>query len=105
MNCAITECPRAAHTRGYCRPHYQRLWRSGDPITPPSRLIDHVIVDRAVNGQWTGRLTRAEKETVVQRLDRMGVRSGDIAARVGFASRDSVGALRRRVRSRSAVAR
>jgi DNA-binding CsgD family transcriptional regulator len=105
MSCAVATCTHAAHTRGYCRPHYQRLWRGGSPVVPPSRLLDHVLVDRAVSGQPAGRLTVAEKEAAVRRMDRLGVPSSEIAARLGFASRNSVGALRRRGRARTGVAR
>lgn len=29
--CLMPDCDRRAAARGYCRRHYQRLWRHGDP--------------------------------------------------------------------------
>jgi len=35
--CAIVGCGRPLDTKGYCRSHYRRLWRHGDPLggSPP----------------------------------------------------------------------
>jgi hypothetical protein len=104
--CACTGCTRPLYARDCCRPHYQRLWRSGDPTIPPSRTVDHVAVDRAVAGLPVRRLTVAEKEAAVLKLTHLGVPAREIAERVGLAGRGSVVALRQRVRARSvAVAR
>lgn len=35
--CSVPECPSAVHCKGYCRPHYMRFYRYGDPCAggPP----------------------------------------------------------------------
>ena len=30
--CSIEECPEDAHTKGWCRTHYLRWYRQGDPL-------------------------------------------------------------------------
>lgn len=102
--CSLTTCPNPARSYGYCTTHSRNFLATGDPLVPPSRAVDPVAVERAVAGEPAGRLTVAEKEEAVRRLDRMGVGSSQIAARVGFASRNSVGALRRRLRTREVPA-
>jgi hypothetical protein len=34
--CAIAGCDRVAVTRGWCRKHYARWWRGGDPTGDPA---------------------------------------------------------------------
>ncbi len=33
--CTISGCERSPYARGWCRPHYMRWWRSGDPNGRP----------------------------------------------------------------------
>lgn len=40
--CACKGCCKPHHKKGYCRSHYWRLWRHGDPLagrTPPGDLL------------------------------------------------------------------
>lgn len=99
--CSIEDCGTRHYARRYCKPHYLRLLRSGDPTTAPSRMVDVIAVDRAVAGQYAGRLTIAEKEAALTRLDRAGVPSREIAVRLGLKDGNSVCAMRCRMRRRA----
>lgn len=43
MICAIDECTEASHARGWCKPHYDRFRRTGNPI----RCADERKADEA----------------------------------------------------------
>lgn len=30
--CSVSECQKISYCRGYCKAHYSRLWRNGDPV-------------------------------------------------------------------------
>jgi hypothetical protein len=32
MKCSVEGCTNPYHQKGYCRPHYMRWWRHGDPL-------------------------------------------------------------------------
>lgn len=58
--CAVQECGNPAHTRGWCRLHYQRWYRHGDALwtpTPPIRpltcTVDGCVRDNHKRGLCT----------------------------------------------------
>lgn len=55
--CAILECPKPHFSRGYCKPHYRKWRRWGDPLFEPlalkNRLARHVVSDSGC-WEWQG---------------------------------------------------
>lgn len=43
--CSIDGCTETAHGRGWCRPHYMRWWRWGDPLGAPAPRPTTCTVD------------------------------------------------------------
>lgn len=63
--CSVEECDKPTHGRGFCRPHYMRWWRYGDPLagrkarvpgkTWQERIHHYYIVDTDTGcWMWTG---------------------------------------------------
>ncbi|WP_030798890.1 hypothetical protein [Streptomyces sp. NRRL S-337] len=80
--CRVTGCPNPHGAKGLCAMHYERWKRHGDPQFVTVAEVDDVVVERTVLGDRPGRLTVAEREAVVRRLHRAGLRDGQIAERL-----------------------
>lgn len=78
-DCQVGGCPNRHSAKGYCAMHYERVQRHGDPTYVTHSEIDHVAVLRAVGGDRPDKLTVAEREAIVRRLHRQGLRDGQIA--------------------------
>lgn len=56
MLCSVSDCPQAAHTRGWCPKHYARWRRHGDPLggTPFDRgeRVQALIGEPTESGCW-----------------------------------------------------
>lgn len=51
--CAIDTCRAAAHTRGWCKPHYDAWIRTGDPTTYRGDRSHLSLWDKLVEIGWT----------------------------------------------------
>ncbi|MEU6674838.1 hypothetical protein [Streptomyces sp. NPDC046925] len=76
--CTVPGCTGKHGAKGYCLRHYRRLCLHGDPLWGRAE-VDEAAVLRAVSGDRAGRLTTAEREAVVRRLHRHGLRDRQIA--------------------------
>ena len=61
--CSIEGCAAALEGRGWCRTHYKRWWKYGDPLMVKrirgddlARLMSHIRVDPSGCWIWTGSL-------------------------------------------------
>lgn len=81
-DCRVTDCTNRHSAKGFCAVHYERFKRHGDPEFVTTHEVDDVAVLRAVDGDRPGKLTVAEREAVVCRLHRRGLRDGEIAERL-----------------------
>lgn len=62
MRCRQNECPRRAHTSGWCTTHYRR-WRSGEPLDAPiRRYARHQRNVEGVGKSAAERATRPKRE-------------------------------------------
>lgn len=59
--CSIDDCDRPKASRGWCRKHYQRWQRNGDPLVRKRSTSDQPLLERILNGldvgdcwEWTG---------------------------------------------------
>lgn len=63
--CAITECSGIAATRGWCQTHYNRWYKTGDPLSPTQyaplydRLMRRVV--KMPSGCWEWQGARGEQ--------------------------------------------
>lgn len=50
MNCSIDGCYKPSHSRGWCRGHYMKWWKHGDPhISKPRKKRSRCSVDGCEN--------------------------------------------------------
>lgn len=71
--CNVDGCTNRHNARGYCPRHYQLFIRHGDPAYLVTNDYDHAVVERAIAGNWTGRMKPSERDEVIRRLHRRGL--------------------------------
>ncbi|WP_097866543.1 hypothetical protein [Streptomyces sp. rh34] len=71
--CNVPGCTNKHSARGYCPRCYQRYVRHGNPTYLVATDYDHAVVERAVAGNWNGRMTQAERDETIRRLHRRGL--------------------------------
>lgn len=81
-DCSVEGCTNRHSAKGYCPMHYQRVVNHGDPHWQGLNEVDEIAVLRAVDGDRPPRLTVAEREAAVRRLQRRGLTDRLIAERL-----------------------
>ena len=71
--CTVDGCTAPYYASGCCVRHYARQRRHGNPTYLAATAYDHAVVERAVAGDWTGRMSTAERDEVIRHLHRRGL--------------------------------
>lgn len=86
-------CDRPHESRGWCRLHYERWQRRGDPLATPKALsLDELLTEiewlrgGGVSPELICDSLKVSPETLVRRLDRSGLRELASLFRVSRAS-------------------
>ena len=59
MKCSVVECTIPAHGRGYCRSHYMRWWRYGNPLILGNRKKPNLKLRRPFEGRFWARVEQS----------------------------------------------